>query len=244
MPQALDSWDTSSQLSVATAESVNARFFVMAKCNFSSIIPTTPETFEFMKITITTLASVAALALSSLSLSNCANGVVAQVNAAGVDPEALAQSSRSALNSLCSNNRTARTLRNNAKAILVFPEITKGGFIVGGMGGNGALVQPGGGVRDFYQTGGLSYGFQAGVQEYGYALFLMDDSAINALNNSEGWAVGSSPNLVVMDSSVSISGLSSSTMNKGTYAFFFNRKGLMGGAGLEGTKITRIHPGR
>lgn len=71
----------------------------------------------------------------------------------------------------------------------------------------------------------------------------MDDSAINSLNSSDGWSVGGSPSLVVMNSSVSMSGLSSSTMNKGTYAFIFNRKGLMGGAGLEGAKITRIHPG-
>ncbi len=195
-----------------------------------------------MKITITTLASAAVLSLSCVTLSHCAGGVIAQTNAAGVNPEVLAQKSRTALDSLCSNNANARTLRRKAKAILVFPEITKGGFMIGGMGGNGAPIQPGGGVRDFYQTGGISYGFQAGVQEYGYALFLMDNDAIASLNSSGGWAVGGSPSLVVMDSSVSISGLSSATMNKGTYAFFFNRKGLMGGAGLEGTKITRIHP--
>ena len=189
-----------------------------------------------MKFTTTTLVSAATLAVSCISLTQCG------VNAAGVDPEGLAQSSRSALNSLCANNAAARSLRGRAKAILVFPAITKAGFMVGGMGGNGALIQPGGGVREFYQTGGLSYGFQAGIQEYGYALFLMDDSAIKALNSSDGWAVGSSPNLVVMDSSVTVSGLSSATMNKSTYAFFFDRKGLMGGLGLEGTKITRIHP--
>jgi hypothetical protein len=31
-------------------------------------------------------------------------------------------------------------------------------------------------------------------------------------------------------------------MNKGTYAFFFNQRGLMGGLGLQGSKITRINP--
>ncbi len=196
-----------------------------------------------MKITITTLASAAVLSLSCVTLSHCAGGIVAQTNASTVDPEGLAQSSRTALDSLCRTNANARALRGKAKAILVFPAITKGAFVIGGMGGNGALILPGGGVREFYQTGGLSYGFQAGVQEYGYALFLMDNSAIKALNSSDGWAVGSSPNLVVMDSSVTVSGLSTSTINKGTYAFFFNRKGLMGGLGLEGTKITRIHPG-
>lgn len=33
-------------------------------------------------------------------------------------------------------------------------------------------------------------------------------------------------------------------MNRGSYAFFFNQRGLTGGLGLQGSKITRIHPPR
>ena len=33
-------------------------------------------------------------------------------------------------------------------------------------------------------------------------------------------------------------------INSGTYAFFFNQRGLMAGLGLKGSKITRINPGR
>lgn len=192
-----------------------------------------------MKSPLAILTTAAALTLSCGSLTHC--GVAADVATAGVDPEALAQDSRAALRSLYRSNPTAKALGSRAKGILVFPEIAKGGFMVGGMGGKGALIQPDGGVRSFYQTVGLSYGFQAGIQEYSYALFLMDDSAFSALNSADGWAVGSSPGLVVMDSSVTLSGLSTTNMNKSTYAFFFNRQGLMGGAGLEGTKISRIH---
>jgi hypothetical protein len=36
--------------------------------------------------------------------------------------------------------------------------------------------------------------------------------------------------------------LSTTTLQKGVYAFIFDQKGLMGGAGLQGSKITRIHP--
>ncbi len=196
-----------------------------------------------MKNSIQTVALAVALGTGSLSLSNCANGLVANVNSASVDPEALAQESRRALSFLYKTNPEARQLGGRAKGILVFPKITKGGFMLGGMGGNGALVAHDGGVREFYQTGGLSYGLQAGVQTYGYALFLMDNEAFKNLNASDGWEIGSSPTLVVLDQGVSGS-LSTATLNSSTYAVFFNQRGLMGGLGLQGSKITRIHPPR
>jgi hypothetical protein len=37
--------------------------------------------------------------------------------------------------------------------------------------------------------------------------------------------------------------LTNATLNRGTYAFFFNQRGLMAGLGLQGSRITRIHPG-
>jgi lipid-binding SYLF domain-containing protein len=84
---------------------------------------------------------------------------------------------------------------------------------------------------------------QAGVQKFSYALFLMDDAAVRNINRTGGWELGSSPSLVVVDRGMAAS-LSTTTINSGTYAFFFDQRGLMAGLGLQGTKITRIHPGR
>jgi lipid-binding SYLF domain-containing protein len=192
---------------------------------------------------LTKICTAALLATGALALSNCANDPVTNMNAAGVNPRRLAEDSRAALKNLYRQNPAARSLGANAKGILVFPEITKGGFMVGGMGGNGALIRNDGTIRDFYQTAGVSYGFQAGIQKYGYALFLMDDQAFGNLNRADGWEIGSSPSLVVVDQGMAAS-LSTSTLDKGTYAFFFNQRGLMGGLGLQGSKITRIQPPR
>ena len=196
-----------------------------------------------MKHTIHTITTVTVLAAASLTLNQCANGPVTNLNAASVNPRELATDSRSALKQLYARNPAARVLGAKAKGILVFPQITKGGFMIGGMGGNGALIRKDGTIHDFYQTAGLSYGLQAGIQEYGYALFLMDNDSINNINRTDGWEVGSSPSLVIVDQGMAAS-LSTTTMNKGTYAFFFNQRGLMGGLGLQGSKITRIHPPR
>lgn len=199
-------------------------------------IETTPET---MKHLLRSLPAAAALLLSPLVLTHCASGPAV----ASADSSEIAADSRAALRDLYRQNPKARSLGQRAKGVLVFPHITKGGFMLGGMGGNGALVRSDGSIRDYYQTGGVSYGLQAGVQKYGYALFLMDNAAFANINRADGWEVGSSPSLVIVNEGMA-SSLTTATIDSGTYAFFFNQRGLMGGLGLQGSKITRIQPNR
>ncbi len=125
-----------------------------------------------------------------------------------------------------------------AVGILVFPGIVKGGFIVGGQYGEGALIKDGKTVA-FYNTVAASYGLQAGLQKFGYALFFMTDSALKWLDKSDGWEIGVGPSIVVVDAGAATS-LTSTTAQSDIYAFFFDQKGLMAGLGLQGTKITRL----
>ena len=141
---------------------------------------------------------------------------------------------------LIENNTAARLLAKEAKAILVFPSIIKGGFIWGGQIGEGALRIQGKTVG-YYNTVAASYGLQAGLQKFGYALFFMTDSALAYLDKSGGWEVGVGPSIVIVDAGVA-KALTTTTARKEIYAFFFDQKGLMAGLGLQGTKITRINP--
>ncbi|MFO1206976.1 MAG: hypothetical protein U1E63_14860 [Burkholderiales bacterium] len=68
-----------------------------------------------------------------------------------------------ALTNLTSTVPTARYLEGRALAVLVFPDITKAGFLIGGEYGNGVMFQHGR-IAGFYNTAGVSYGLQAGVQ--------------------------------------------------------------------------------
>jgi lipid-binding SYLF domain-containing protein len=79
------------------------------------------------------------------------------------------------------------------------------------------------------------------VKKFGYALFFMTDSALTYLNNSGGWAIGTGPSIVVLDQGAARS-LTTTNLRADVYAFVFNQQGLMGGIGLEGSKITRITP--
>jgi len=143
-----------------------------------------------------------------------------------------------ALKILYAKSDAAKKLGEKAKGILVFPGITKGGFMVGGQYGEGALLS-GGKTAGYYSTVQVSYGLQAGIQKYGYALFFMTDSALKWIDKSGGFEVGTGPSIVVMDTGAA-SSLTTTTGQSEIYAFFFNQKGLMGGLGLQGTKITKM----
>jgi lipid-binding SYLF domain-containing protein len=145
-----------------------------------------------------------------------------------------------ALENLYATTPGARALGERAKAILIFPEIVKGGFIVAGQYGDGVLRKRGR-TEGFYRSVAASYGFQAGIETFGYALFFMDDASLNYLAESDGWELGVGPTLTIVNEGIA-KNLSTTTLQSGVYAFIFNQQGLMGGLGIQGTKITRFQP--
>lgn len=158
----------------------------------------------------------------------------------GESAASLESSSRSALNNLYARVPAAKALGAKAAAILVFPKVTKAGLMIGGQYGEGALLKGGKAVA-YYNTTGASYGLQAGVQTYGYALFLMNDRAVKGLDAAQGFEVGVGPSVVVMDEGMAKT-TTTTTLKDDIYAFLFGQKGLMAGLGVQGNKITRIKP--
>ena len=125
--------------------------------------------------------------------------------------------------------------------MLVFPKIVKAGLIIGGQGGDGAL-RVGGSTVGYYNIAAASFGLQIGVQTFSYALFFVTASSLQYLQKSDGWSIGSGPSVVVVDKGAAAS-FTSTTLSQDVYAFPFGQHGLMAGIGIEGSKITRIHPG-
>jgi lipid-binding SYLF domain-containing protein len=150
----------------------------------------------------------------------------------------LGRDSLQALESLYARNSAARMLGKKATAVLVFPHMLKAGFMFGGQIGEGALLKDGKPTA-YYSSVAASYGLQAGAQEFGYALFFMNQAALAYLDKSGGFELGAGPSFVVVDEGVGKS-LTSTTLTQDVYAFIFNQKGLMGGLGLQGSKITKI----
>jgi len=155
-----------------------------------------------------------------------------------VSADDLTSDSRRALQQLVAQNLAAAKCKSKAVAVLVFPDVVKAGFILGAQGGKGILFvhgQPNG----RYRTVAASYGLQAGVQKYGYALFFMNQRALDWINQTRGWEIGTGPSVVIVDKGMART-FSTDTLHSGIFAFTFDQQGLMAGLGLQGTKIMRL----
>lgn len=68
----------------------------------------------------------------------------------------------------------------------------------------------------------------------------MTNAALDQLDSTHGFEVGVGPSLVVVDEGIGRS-ITSNTITSDVYAYIFDQKGLMAGAGIQGSKITRIN---
>jgi lipid-binding SYLF domain-containing protein len=75
-------------------------------------------------------------------------------------------------------------LLRRAKAVMIVPELTRGGVIVGGQGGAGVLLArlPDGSWSDpaFYSIGGGTFGLQIGVQQAQLVFFILTQRALDS----------------------------------------------------------------
>ncbi|WP_034639323.1 lipid-binding SYLF domain-containing protein [Chitinilyticum aquatile] len=159
-------------------------------------------------------------------------------HAAGPSKAELEKTSKAALQTLLATTPAAKSLNAQAVAVLVFPAVKKGGVMVGGQYGEGVLWRNGK-ASAYYSTAGASYGMQIGVQKYGYAMFFMNETALQALDAAQGFEVGVGPSVVLVDEGMARQ-KTTTTMKDDIYAFIFSQKGLMAGLGLQGNKLTRI----
>jgi lipid-binding SYLF domain-containing protein len=182
---------------------------------------------------VTFLSALVITTVSILGIINCPVALAA--SATEIDRDVT-----HALTTLYRTTPGSKALADKARGVLVFPKIVKAGFIVAGQYGDGALRESNRTVG-YYRSVSASVGYQAGAQSFGYVLFFMDDASLRYLDQSGGFELGTGPSLVVLDKGFG-KNLSTTTLRSGVYAFIFNQKGLMGGLGIQGSKITKINP--
>lgn len=126
----------------------------------------------------------------------------------------------------------------NAKGILVFPNIVKAGFIIGAEFGEGAL-RINGKTVDYYRTTGASFGLQVGAQTKSIIIVFLEDEALRKFRNSAGWEAGVDGSIALVGTGAGGS-IDSTNISDPIIAFAFGNKGLMLNLTLEGSKYTRI----
>jgi lipid-binding SYLF domain-containing protein len=146
--------------------------------------------------------------------------------------------SAAALDQLRASGDGVDELLEQAAGVLVFPDVVKMGFGVGGQYGEGVLL-----VKDkpaaYYATAGASFGLQLGAQFKAEVILFMNDKVLADFRNSQGWEAGvhGSVALVTVGSGGSID---TRTVKEPVIGFIFSNKGLMYNLTFEGSKITRI----
>jgi lipid-binding SYLF domain-containing protein len=158
---------------------------------------------------------------------------------------ALDRDIHAAISHLLETSEAARNLADSAQGALVFPNVTKAGFVVGIQYGDGALVKrrasgEGYYISKYYTLKSASYGLQAGIQTFGYVMALMTDTAVEQVETSSNWELGFGPTIVVVDKGTA-STLTTETAQADIYAFTFGQSGLMAGLGIQGTKVSRMN---
>src|SRR5574337_425126 len=132
-----------------------------------------------------------------------------------------------------------RTLVNKARAVLIYPQVLRGAFIIGVSGGSGVLL-----VRDlasgkwggpaFYTIGEVSFGLQAGGDASEVVLVALTDRGVSALLATSA-KLGANASVAVGPVGA---GLTGATANLSADIVSYSRnQGLYAGLSLEGAVV-------
>lgn len=132
----------------------------------------------------------------------------------------------------------AKELSAKAKGILIFPDVIKAGFGIGGEYGEGAL-RINGKTVEYYNTAAASIGLQLGAQEKAVILLFLDGKVLDDFRKSDGWEVGVDGSVAVVEWGTGGS-IDTSNIKDPIIGFVFGNKGLMFNLTLEGSKMSKI----
>lgn len=145
-----------------------------------------------------------------------------------------------ALNRLYAEVPAGADAAGSAKGVLVFPNVVKAGFGIGGEYGVGALRVDGASV-DYYSTTAASVGLQIGAEEKTIVLCFMTDEALVAFRKSNVFEVGVDGSVAIADSGAG-GAIGTAMARRPVIGFVFGRSGLMANISLEGAKISKFRP--
>lgn len=180
--------------------------------------------------------ATATAALATLLL---APGMAAAQN----DQQALVDRATLTVNELLGGEHgaDARQVLRRARAVMIFPRVFRGGFILGGEGGSGVLLARDGAGNwsspAFYGLGAGSLGLQIGVQDSQVMLFIMNDKALNAILQSQ-FKFGADAAISIATVGAGISGGTTAALRADVVSVAKSR-GLYAGVSLEGSILAR-----
>jgi len=144
----------------------------------------------------------------------------------------------SALETLFREVSGSRELVQQARGVLVFPDVLEGGFMIAAARGSGAL-RKGGVTQSYHATTHGSFGIQAGAQSTAKFLLFMTDDSLARFERSSGWTVGADASVTVWTAGASAQ-VTTATAQQPVIGFVLANRGLMAGISMDGARITRL----
>jgi len=188
-------------------------------------------------LSITALAAVATLAGCSTTASVTTPAEAGTASTAE-SRHAVDASYQETLDRLYATTPGSRELVAKARGVLVFPRVISAGLVVGGAYGEGQLREHGR-VDGYYRTTTGSVGWQIGAQSRALVFLFMTEDALQRFKDSHGWSGGVDASVALL--TVGANGAIDANAERApTVAFVMTNAGIMAGATLEGTKVTRI----
>lgn len=184
--------------------------------------------------------AIATAIVSATVLGACTTTVPTSTN-----PEASAAQQRQSINSaadatltrLYEQSADSRNIVQGAHAVLIFPEVLSGAFVVGFQHGVGVL-RANGKNQGYYTSTGGSIGFQAGAQSKALVIAFTDAESYQKFLKSNGWTIGVDATVAVANIGANGS-IDTQTARQPVVAFVLNNGGLMAGVAVDGTRIAK-----
>jgi SH3 domain-containing YSC84-like protein 1 len=136
----------------------------------------------------------------------------------------------------------AAQLMRQAKAVFIVPKLIKGGFIVGGEGGNGVLmVHTHAGWSDpgFYAIGAASFGLQAGLEQSEMIMLIMTQKGLDGVLR-DNFKIGAQAGISVVTLGSGVEGAIGGA-SPPDVVVWSSSTGLYGGLTVDGS-IIRAEP--
>lgn len=135
--------------------------------------------------------------------------------------------------------RDAQSVLRDARAVMLCPRVFRAGFLLGGQGGTCVLV-----ARDaagswsypaFYDMGGGSIGFQAGIQDSEVMMAILTQRGLAAIMDNQ-FKIGADASIAVVTAGGGVEGATTAAVGADIVAFQRTR-GLFAGISLSGTML-------
>ena len=132
----------------------------------------------------------------------------------------------------------ARQLMRRAKAVFIVPKLIKGGFFVGGEGGDGVLmVQRHGGwsAPGFFAIGAASFGLQAGLEQSEMIMLIMTQKGLEGVLHDD-FKIGAQAGISVVTLGSGVEGAIGG-VSLPDIVVWSSSSGLYGGLTVDGSVI-------